>query len=108
MLLTQAVLGTMGRSRMISHPTALGAGKRSHHWWQSFDFMGASRWFFSASGVILLIGALAIGSQGLNFGIDFESGTRIKTPVERTADVGDVRSTLSELGLGDSEIQKVN
>src|SRR3954447_21347162 len=58
-LLTQAVLGTMSRSRLITHPAALGAGKRSHHWWQSFDFMGASKWFFSASGVILLIGALA-------------------------------------------------
>ncbi len=73
-LLTQAVLGLMSRSRLISHPAALGAGKRSHHWWQSFDFMGASKWFFSASGVILLIGALAIGGKGLNFGIDFESG----------------------------------
>ena len=31
------------------------------------------------SGVILLIGALAIGGKGLNFGIDFESGTRITT-----------------------------
>ena len=39
--------------------------------------MGASKWFFSMSGVILLIGALAIGGKGLNFGIDFTSGTRI-------------------------------
>ena len=28
--------------------------------------MGASKWFFSMSGVILLIGALAIGGKGLN------------------------------------------
>ena len=35
--------------------------------------MGASKWFFSVSGVILLIGALAIAGKGLNFGIDFES-----------------------------------
>ena len=49
--------------------------------------MGASQWFFSLSGMILLIGALAIGGKGLNFGIDFKSGTRIQTafvqPVER-------------------------
>ena len=36
--------------------------------------MGASKWFFSLSGTILLIGALAIGGKGLNFGIDFKSG----------------------------------
>src|SRR5215217_5996668 len=107
-LLTQAVLGTMGRTRMISHPTALGAGKRSHHWWEHFDFMGASRWFFSASGVILIIGALAIGGKGLNFGIDFESGTRIKTALVRPADEGGVRSVLSRAGFADADIQRLS
>ena len=29
--------------------------------------------------MILLVGALAIGGKGLNFGIDFKSGTRIQT-----------------------------
>jgi SecD/SecF fusion protein len=107
-LLTQAVLGLMSRSRLISHPAALGAGKRSHHWWQSFDFMGASKWFFSASGVILLIGALAIGGKGLNFGIDFESGTRIKTALVKPATEDGVRSVLSSAGFGEAEIQRLS
>ncbi len=107
-LLTQAVLGTMSRSRLISHPAALGAGKNSHHWWQTFDFMGASKWFFSASGVILLIGALAIGGKGLNFGIDFESGTRMKTSLVRAADEDGVRSVLTQAGFGDAEIQRLS
>src|SRR4051795_1601157 len=107
-LLTQAVLGTMSRSRLITHPAALGAGKRSHHWWEHFDFMGASKWFFSASGVILLIGALAIGGKGLNFGIDFESGTRIKTALVRPANEDGVRSVLSGVGFGDAEIQRLS
>src|SRR3954453_14587834 len=75
-LATQAVLGAMGRSPLIAHPAMLGAGPQKRKW--SFDFMGASRWFFSMSGVILLIGGFALGNKGLNFGIDFESGTRIK------------------------------
>src|SRR3954451_16086585 len=107
-LLTQAVLGLMSRSRLITHPAALGAGTRSHHWWQSFDFMGASKWFFSASGVILLIGALAIGGKGLNFGIDFESGTRMKTALVRPADDSGVRDVLSRAGFGDAEIQRLS
>jgi SecD/SecF fusion protein len=107
-LLTQAVLGAMGRSRLISHPALLGAGKRSHHWWEHFDFMGASKWFFSASGVILIIGALAIGGKGLNFGIDFESGTRIKTALVRPADETGVRNVLSGAGFGDAEIQRLS
>jgi SecD/SecF fusion protein len=107
-LLTQAVLGTMSRSRVISHPAALGAGKRSHHWWQSFDFMGASKWFFSLSGVILLIGALAVGGKGLNFGIDFESGTRIKTALVKPANEDGVRSVLAGAGFPDAEIQRLS
>ena len=36
------------------------------------------------SGVILLIGALAIGGRGLNLGIDFTSGTRITVGLDRS------------------------
>ena len=69
---TQAILTTMGSSRIIHSPSALGAGGEKRTW--RFDFMGASRYFFSMSGVILLVGALAIGGRGLNLGIDFTSG----------------------------------
>jgi SecD/SecF fusion protein len=105
-LATQAILGTMGRSKLISSPAALGAGalrRERFHW----DFMGASKWFFSMSGVILIIGALAIGGKGLNLGIDFESGTRIKTNLEQTANVEQVRSVLAGAGYADAKIQSV-
>ncbi len=104
-LFTQAILGTMGRSRLLARPSALGAGERQRRW--TFDFMGASRWFFSMSGVILLIGALAIGGKGLTFGIDFESGTRIRTAVERPATEDQIRGVLAGQGLADAEIQRV-
>ena len=60
------------------------------------------------SGVILLIGALAIGGRGLNFGIDFESGTRIVAGLERPANEDDVRSVMSSAGYADAKIQKVS
>jgi SecD/SecF fusion protein len=104
---TQAILGAMGRSRLISRPSALGAGSQGRRW--SFDFMGASKWFFSLSGVILLIGALAIGGRGLKFGIDFESGTRITTAVAKQGTTeNDVRSVLASSGYGDAKIQKLS
>jgi SecD/SecF fusion protein len=104
-LATQAVLGTMSRSPLISHPNALGAGEHGRRW--TFDFMGASKWFFSASGTILLIGALAIGGKGLKFGIDFESGTRIKAALVQPANEGKLRTVLDGQGLGDAKIQRV-
>ena len=45
---TQAILMTMGSRRVISRPSALGAAGRKREW--HFDFMGASRYFFSMSG----------------------------------------------------------
>src|SRR6185437_11897622 len=71
-----------------------------------FDFMGASRWFFSFSGVILLIGALAIGGKGLNFGIDFKSGTRIETGFVRHVTEGQVADEMTALGFPNAEVQK--
>ena len=102
---TQAILVTIGRSRVIAKPSALGAGQRRFSW--RFDFMGASRYFFTMSGVILLVGALAVGGKGLNLGIDFTSGTRIITSVQRPASVSQVRSLMSANGANSPQVQKV-
>ncbi len=105
-LLTQAILGTMSRSKMLQSPSALGAApqKRSIR----IDFSGLSKWFFSASGVILIIGALALGGKGIDFGIDFESGTRVTAAfTSQQADEGDVREVLASQGLGSAKIQGV-
>jgi SecD/SecF fusion protein len=103
-LATQAALGTMGRSRAVSHPALLGASKRKRKW--TFDFMGASRWFFSLSGCILMIGALAIGGRGLNLGIDFTSGTRIQTSFVKSVSENEVQQEMSAAGYPTAEVQK--
>ena len=82
---TQAVLGTMAALAADLAPDRARAPASARAAWTS-DFMGASKWFFSVSGVILLIGALAIGGKGLNFGIDFESGTRDQGAFVQAAD----------------------
>ncbi|MGZ4173926.1 MAG: protein translocase subunit SecD [Solirubrobacteraceae bacterium] len=102
---TQAILMTMGRSRVLSRPSALGAKDGGRRW--HFDFMGASKYFFSMSGVILLIGALSIGGKGLNLGIDFTSGTRITAGLSQPASEAQLRSVLSAGGAPDAQVQKV-
>ncbi len=103
-LATQAALGSMSRSPLVSHPAALGAARRGKGW--TFDFMGASKWFFSLSGTILLIGALAIGGKGINFGIDFKSGSRIQTAFIRSVNENQIREVMKANGYGNAEIQK--
>jgi SecD/SecF fusion protein len=103
---TQALLGSMSRSRLLRSPNALGAGGEGKQW--RFDFMGASRWFFSISGVILLIGGFALATKQLNFGIDFESGTRIKAALQEPTDEEGVRDALESAGINGEEIQQVS
>jgi SecD/SecF fusion protein len=103
---TQALLSSMSHARFLRSPAALGAGRQRARW--HFDFMGASRWFFSISGAILAIGAISLATKQLNLGIDFESGTRIAVSLEKSTDENGVRSTLDRVGVGDAEVQQVD
>jgi SecD/SecF fusion protein len=103
---TQALLGAMSRSRLLRSPAALGATKEGIRW--HFDFMGASRWFFTVSGVILLVGALALATKQLNLGIDFKSGTRVEVALVKQTDEEAVRDTLDGAGISGGEVQKVS
>ena len=107
-LATSAILGSMSRTRLIRSRFAIGAREGGGRFGSHFDFIGRSKIFFSASGLILVAGALAIAGLGIKFGIDFESGTRIKTPVQQNASVDDLRDTLAPLDLDDAKIQKVD
>jgi SecD/SecF fusion protein len=105
-LATQAILMTASDSRTLARPSALGAGGKKRAW--TFDFMGASRYFFSMSGVILLVGALAIGGRGLNLGIDFTSGTRITASLVKPASENQVSASVNAAGAPNPEVQKVS
>ena len=85
-LATQAILYSLRGTRLIRSKAALGAGEQKHKF--RIDYMGKAKWFFSLSGVILLVCALAMSGKGINFGIDFDGGTRITA---RAGEAGDGR-----------------
>jgi SecD/SecF fusion protein len=108
-LFTQALLSTVGRSSLLHSPRALGAGRQRVRW--RFDFSGASRWFFSMSGLILSIGAISLATNQLNLGIDFTSGAKITASLQKPASVDDVRNALEKAGVenaSSAEIQTVD
>ncbi len=102
---TQALLGSMSNTKLMRSDKAFAGMEGKERW--HFDFMGSAPKFFAISGVILLIGAGALTTKGLNFGIDFESGTRIEVALNDSASTEDVRSVLSPLGLGSADIQTI-
>jgi SecD/SecF fusion protein len=102
---TQAFLGLFGRARFMRSPAALGAKPEQRVRWH-FDFSRASKYFFTLSGCILLVGTLAFATKQLNLGIDFKGGSRITVGLAKAATVDDVRSTVKDAGVSDAEVTK--
>ncbi len=68
-----------------------------------------TRWFWiGLSLVITVAGLIAIAVHGgLDYGLDFQSGTRIDIAFDHQMNTGDVRAALEGLGHGDAKVQVV-
>ena len=59
------------------------------------------RWIaFGWSAFVLVATIILVMTRGLEFGIDFKGGTLIEVRTPQAADLGAMRSTLNDLGLG--------
>src|SRR5215468_1909505 len=64
-----------------------------------FDFIGARKRWYIASGIILTICVLSIIFRGFNFGIDFAGGDSYSVPVKPGVTLSDVRSAVESTGV---------
>jgi len=72
----------------------------------NIDFMGMHKLGFALSLVMTLGSLILFFTQGLNYGIDFSGGTIIEArTLGGPADLGQLRSELNGLGLGDVSLQ---
>ena len=72
-----------------------------------FDFMRFRRISFPVSALLSILALVLYFSHGLNFGIDFKGGTLIEVQAKSgTLDMGQMRSKLEGLGLGEIQIQQ--
>ena len=73
----------------------------------NYDFVGKRRWFYAASGGLMLLSMVWIFFvSGLNYGIDFTGGALVQVRYERPASVDLVRRGLDEIKLGTAVIQQ--
>ena len=70
-----------------------------------FTQMRFAAMVFSA---ILGVGSLlALFTIGLNFGVDFKGGVTIEVADDEPIDIGEVRTVVSDLGLGSVDVQEI-
>ncbi len=71
-----------------------------------FDFVRRRRWWFAASGLVILAGLISLGVRGLNYSIEFVGGTSWEVPAPGVT-VAQAQSALSPLGFGGATITQL-
>lgn len=74
----------------------------------AIDFFSRAKLWLGMSATFAIIAFASFLYQGLNYGIDFQGGTSIRTQSEVQVDVGDLREALLALEIGDVSIVKVS
>ncbi len=75
----------------------------------NFDFMGKRRYAFLFSGIMVLLGIVAliqVGRGAANLGIDFAGGTAVQLKFDQPVKIDEARKALEANGLGDAELQE--
>lgn len=79
----------------------------------SFDYMSHKKWWLVVSAVVIGAGLISLFVRGggnpidgLRYGLEFRSGTRISVEVQENPSIAAVRKVVTEQGLGKAVIQQ--
>ena len=78
--------------------------QKLYHGETSFDFVGRWRRWFALSATVIVIGMLALGVKGLNFGIDFKGGTSWELPAHGVS-VTTAQKAVGATGVKNATVQ---
>lgn len=73
----------------------------------NFSFMKYWKLGFAISTVLSVVSVILFFGVGMNYGIDFQGGTLVEIQTkDGPADIGEIRTQISDLNLGDVQIQQ--
>ena len=84
-----------------------GIGGRLYRGETSIDFIGKRRRWYAFSGILIIVSAIVLGTQGLHLGIEFKGGSEFSiTKAGSTVEEG--RAAIAAAGVtGESVVQKI-
>jgi preprotein translocase subunit SecF len=71
----------------------------------TIDFIRLWRWSTALIALFIIPGIIFIALAGFRYSIEFTGGTLMQVEFPQAPDIADVRSTLSDAGVADAEIQ---
>ncbi len=71
-----------------------------------FSFLSKRKLFLAFSAFLMLGSILSFATLGLNFGVDFKGGILLEIRTNEPADLGNLRSRLSALDVGEVTLQE--
>lgn len=71
---------------------------------KQYDFMGVRRAAAMGSLLLVIISLGSLATRGLDFGLDFTSGTSVRLNFSEAVAIADVNSALAEGGYGDAVV----
>ena len=73
----------------------------------NIPFMGIRRYTFALSGALSILSVVLFMTVNMNYGVDFKGGSLIEVQAKTgTADLADIRARLSDLNIGDVQVQQ--
>lgn len=73
----------------------------------TINFMGARKWTYALSAVMVLLSIASITFKGFNYGIDFSGGILMELKSENKINVEDLRKQLSTVDLDEINLQSI-
>lgn len=68
---------------------------------KNFDFVGKSRFFYILSIAITILGLVFLLTRGLNYGVDFQSGSNVDISLSKSLTTEQIDTVLEEAGIGE-------
>jgi preprotein translocase subunit SecF len=74
----------------------------------TYDFIGLRHKAGVVSGLLVLASLILFFAKGPNWGIDFTGGTEVQLAFQEPIDIGEIRDSLTSLGLSGDSVQQIN